>query len=348
MMTTLKRAAIAVLALGAFAAGAVSSARAEVKLSGGGATFPNPLYSRWVQEYEKAHPGVKIEYQSIGSGGGIKGITDKTFDFAGSDAPMNEKEKKAAGAPIVHIPSCAGAVVLSYNLPGFDGELKLTGEAIADIYTGKITNWSDPKLAALNEGAKLPNAAITPVYRTDGSGTTFIFTNYLATQSESFKSSVGMGKQVKWPVGQGGKGSEGVTAAVQQTPGTIGYIELLYASENKIPFASVKNKEGAFVKASPETVAAAGAGAIDKMGESLAVDIWNQPGATAYPISAFTYLLVYQDLSVLKSPEKAQALMEFLTWATHDGQEIAKQLGYAPLSPAVVKKVEAAIAGLKM
>jgi phosphate transport system substrate-binding protein len=339
--TFLKRAAASVVALGVTAA-----ASAAVRLQGAGATFPNPIYQRWVTEYQKKHPGVAIDYQSIGSGGGIKQILARTVDFGASDAPMSKKEMEAAGAPIVHIPTVAGAVVPAYNLPGFTGELKLTGEVIADIYTGRIQNWGDPRIAALNPGAKLPNLAITPAWRTDGSGTTFVFTSYLTTQSEEFKGSVGAGKQVDWPTGQGGKGNEGVTAVVQQTPGGLGYIEVNYATANKIPYALVRNAAGRFIKATPDSIAAAGAGAVDKMKGSLAVDIWNQPGEDAYPISAFTYVLVYKDLSYLGNKAKAQALVDYLKWATGEGQSMATQMDYAPLAPVVQKKVAAAIDSL--
>ncbi|HEX2971965.1 MAG TPA: phosphate ABC transporter substrate-binding protein PstS [Tepidisphaeraceae bacterium] len=338
MTTILTRTAALIVALGS------SIAMAQTRLNGAGATFPNPVYQRWTTEYQKLNPTVRIDYQSIGSGGGLKGITDKTIDFAGSDAPMNKKEQAAANAPLLQIPTVAGAVVLAYNLPNLTGDLKLTGPLITEIYLGKVSKWNDPQIATINPDLKLPNLAITPVWRTDGSGTSFVFTNYLATQSNEFISSIGAGKQVQWPVGQGGKGNEGVTAVVQQTPGAIGYIELTYATANKIPFASLKNKDGKFVKASAQTVAAAGAGALDRMGKSLAVDIWNQPGPDAYPIAAFTYIIVYQDLSYLKDQTKAKALVEFLTWATHgDAQKVAEEMDYAPLAPPVQQKVKAAI-----
>jgi phosphate transport system substrate-binding protein len=340
MLSFLKTAAVAVLALG------TTVATAETKLTGAGATFPNPIYQRWVTDYQKSHPDVKIDYQSIGSGGGIKGITEKTIDFAGSDAPMSRKELAAAGGEVVHIPTVAGAVVAAYNLPGLQGELKLDGPTLADIFQGKVTKWNDPKIAALNAGSNLPDTGITPVWRTDGSGTTFVFTNYLATQSEDFKSSVGMGKQVKWPTGQGGKGNEGVTAAVQGTAGAIGYVELNYATQNKVPFATLKNKDGKFIKASPQSVSAAGAGAVDQMGKSLAVNIWDQPGAESYPIAAFTYIIVYKDLGYLKDQNKAKAVVGFLKWATTEGQATATAMDYAPLAPAVQKKVADALGTL--
>jgi phosphate transport system substrate-binding protein len=342
MINFLTRTVAVAIALGS------SIAMAETRLNGAGATFPNPIYQRWMTDYQKINPDIKIDYQSIGSGGGIKGITDKTIDFAGSDAPMSKKERAAVKQPVVHIPTVAGAVVLAYNLPNLSGELKLTGPIIADIYMGKITQWNDPKLAQINPGLKLPNSTITPVWRTDGSGTNFVFTNYLTTQSDDFTSTIGAGKQVKWPVGQGGKGNEGVTAAVQQTPGAIGYIELTYAKANNIPFALLQNKDGKFIKASPDSVAAAGAGAVAQMiDKNLAVDIWNQPGQDAYPIAAFTYIIVYQDLSYLKDPNKAKALVNFLTWATtSDGQKLAAEMDYAPLAPAVQQKVKAVLNSL--
>ena len=341
MTKWIKRAAVAAIVLGSGVA-----ASAAVRLQGAGATFPNPIYQRWVNEYQKSHPGVAIDYQSIGSGGGIKGIVAKTVDFAGSDAPMTKKELQSAGGNVVHIPTVAGSVVPAYNLPGLQGELKLSGDVLADIFMGKITSWNDPRIAKMNEGANLPNTPITPAWRTDGSGTTFVWTSYLATQSEDFKGNVGAAKQVEWPEGQGGKGNEGVTAIVQNTPGALGYVELNYATQNKIPFASVKNQAGKFVKASPETVSAAGAGAVDKMNESLAVDIWNQPGENAYPVAAYTYILVYPDLSYVGSKEEAQALVDFLHWATHDGQSMAAEMDYAPLAEPVQQKVAEALSKL--
>lgn len=334
-------AGVVLAASSAFAGGVYG----DVRLQGGGATFPNPLYQKWVSEFQKAHPDVKIDYQSIGSGGGVKGFTEKTFDFAGSDAPMNKKEIEAAGgeANIVEIPSTAGAVVPAYNIPG-NPELRFTGDLLAQIYMGKVTNWNDPAIAAVNPGAKLPDLAITPAYRTDGSGTNYVWTNYLATQSDAFKGSIGMGKQVKWPVGQGGKGNEGVTAVVQQTSGALGYIELNYALANHISFGDVKNKDGNFIKASAETVSAAGAGAVSHMnGTILAADIWNQPGANAYPIASFTYLIVYKDLDNVKNADQAKALGEYLRWAETDGQKFAPELDYAPLAKPVQEKVMAAL-----
>ncbi len=318
----------------------------QTRLAGAGATFPQPLYERWIAEYGKAHADVKVDYGGGGSGQGIKGITDKTLEFAGSDAPMSKSElAKVGGADaIVEIPSCAGAVVPAYNLDGVK-DLKFTGEVLADIFIGKISKWNDDKLKAINPGVELPDLAITPAWRTDGSGTNFVFTNYLATQSEDFKGSIGVGKQVKWPVGQGGKGNPGVAAIVQQTKGALGYIEANYADENKIAYGSVKNKDGEFVKASADSVSAAGAGAVGEMkGTTLAANIWSQAGKEAYPISSLTYLIVYKDLNNVKTKEQAQALVNFLHWAEHDGQKLAPELGYAPLAAPVAEKVDAALA----
>ncbi len=342
MRTMIIRAALTLLTI-PFAASA-----ADINITSGGATFPAPLYKRWAEAYQQKHPEVKINYEAQGSGFGIKGIIAHTLDVAGSDAPMSKKEMESAKAPILHIPSCAGAVCAAYNLPGFSGELKLTGPILADMYIGKISKWNDPKIAAINEGALLPDLTITPVSRSDGSGTNFVFTNYLATQSEEFKGSVGMGKEVKWPVGQSQKGNAGVSAVVQQTAGAVGYVELNYAIQAKLPTALLQNKDGKFVKASSESVSAAGQGAVDAMGDSLAVNIWNQNGAEAYPIASFTYLLVYKDMSYLNDAAKEKAIADFITWATHDGQSMAKEMDYAPLSEGVQKKVDAVLGMLKM
>lgn len=329
-----------VIALGA------TTAFAGERLQGAGASFPAPFYKRLVAEYQKLHPDIQIDYQSIGSGGGIRAITDKTVQFAGSDAPLSKSEFKKMGgaANIVEVPSCAGGVVPTYNLPDLKQDLKFTGALLADIYMGKVSKWNDPAIAHLNPGVELPDMVITPVWRTDGSGTTFIFTHYLATQSEAFLSTIGADKQVKWPLGQGGKGNEGVTAVVQQTRGGLGYVEQGYADNNHLPYGAVANKEGKFLKASPDSVSMAGAGAVATMeGHVLAADIWNQPGDAAYPIASFTYLIAYQDLNNLATKDQAQALVDFLWWATHDGQKFAADLDYAPLATAVQQKIEAAL-----
>jgi phosphate transport system substrate-binding protein len=318
---------------------------AETRLQGAGATFPAPLYTRWVAEFQKINPDVAIDYQAIGSGGGIKGITDKTVDFAGSDAPLSAKQVAAMGeGNVIHVPSCAGGVVPAYNLPGLSQELKFTGEILAEIYLGKITHWNDPKLQAVNGGVTLPDTLITTAWRTDGSGTTFVFTNYLATQSDSFKETIGMGTSVKWPAGQGGKGNAGIAAIVQQTKGAIGYLEQNYANENHIAYGLVKNHDGEFVKASPESVSLAGGGAVSQMeGDVLKANLWNQPGKGTYPIASFTYLIAYRDLNNIKSKEQAQALVDFLWWVTHEGQKLCAKQDYAPLAHEVQKKVSTAL-----
>lgn len=325
-------------------------ATGKIRINGSGASFPAPLYKRLVSEYQKLHPEIEIDYQSIGSGGGIKAITDKTIHFCGSDAPMNKKELAAVGGDdkIIEFPSCAGGVVPTYNVPGVEGTLNFTGKLLADIYLGKVTKWNDPAIAEINSGAALPDLPITPAYRTDGSGTTFIFTSYLCTQSEEFLSALGKGKQIQWKVGQGGKGNEGVTAVVQQTKGGIGYVEQSYADNNKLAYGAVQNKDkSGFVKASPETVSMAGAGAVSEMkGGILAASIWNQTGEKAYPIASFTYIIVYKDLNNLPDKKTAQALVDFLWWATHDGQKYAPELDYAKLAPEVQAKVEEALKSL--
>lgn len=340
MRVIAKAAVAALIALGA----AVASA--DVRLEGAGATFPQPLYERWVGEYQKLHPDVKIDYQGIGSGGGIKAITEKTVDFAGSDAPLSKSEIANLGGEekVVEIPSCSGGVVPAYNVPGVSRELKFTGPVLAEIYLGIINKWNDPKIAQINPGVSLPALPITPVWRTDGSGTNYVFTNYLATQSTEFRNKVGMGKQVKWPLGQGGKGNPGVAQVVQQTNGALGYLEQNYADKNHIAYGSVQNKSGKFVKASPEAVSLAGEGAVAEMkGRVVHANIWNQPGENAYPIASFTYLIVYQDLDNVKSKEQAQQLLNFLRWATHDGEKLAAELDYAPLSQGVQQKVDDAL-----
>jgi phosphate transport system substrate-binding protein len=316
----------------------------QARLQGAGATFPAPFYKQLVVVYQGINPNVLIDYQSIGSGGGIRAITDKTVHFCGSDAPMSKKELQAVGgeASIVEFPTCAGGVVPTYNLRGVKGDLKFTGKLLSDIYMGRVSKWNDPAIVKINPGVELPDLSITPVWRTDGSGTTFIFTNYLSTQSEEFKTAIGLGKQVQWPIGQGGKGNEGVTAVVQQTGGGLGYVEQSYADNNHLLYGAVQNKDGKFVKASPESVSAAGA-AVKMNGAVLAANIWDQPGEKAYPISSFTYVIVYRDLRNLHNRQSAQELLSFLWWVAHDGQAHAAKLGYAPLAPEVQKKVEEAL-----
>jgi len=313
---------------------------AEVKLQGAGASFPNPLYQKWFSEYNKITPNAKFDYQSIGSGGGIKQITAKTVDFGGSDAPMKDDELKAAPAEILHIPTVLGAVVVTYNLPNVQTELKMTSEQLAGIFLGTIKKWNDPVITAANPGVTFPPNDITVVHRSDASGTTFVWTDYLSKVSPEWKDKVNAGVSVNWPVGVGAKGNEGVTGQVKSTPYSIGYVELIYADQNKLPYAVVKNSAGEFVKPSLESITAAAAGASGQIPDDLRVSITNSPGKDAYPISSFTYFLVYKNQD---DATKGKALVNFLWWALHDGEGMAKPLLYAPLPPEVVSRAEAKI-----
>ncbi len=325
------------------AASATPPATENIALTGAGATFPYPLYSKWMSQYHTLRPTVQINYQSIGSGGGIRQISARTVDFGASDAPMTADETQKAPAKLHHIPTTLGAVVVTYNLEGLTSPLKIAPEVLADIYLGKITKWNDKRLAKENAGAKLPAADIAVVYRSDGSGTTAVFTDYLIKVSPEFKDKVGQGKSVKWPKGLGAKGNEGVTGQVKTTPNTIGYVELAYAVQNKLPLALLKNKAGQFIEPSIAAVSAAAAGI--ELPDTLAVSITDADGEKAYPISSFTYLLVYADL---QDPKKGPALAEFLWWAIHDGQRECEALNYAPLPTKVVAKVEARLKELKV
>jgi phosphate transport system substrate-binding protein len=320
------------IAIGLAVAGVGTLAAENLLVTGAGATFPFPLYSKWFSDYNKKYPNLRFNYQSIGSGGGIKQITEKTVDFGASDAPMTDEEmSKAPG--IQHIPTVLGADVIVYNAP-IEG-LKLTPETVAGLFLGTITKWNDPKLAKDNPGLKLPDTAVTIIHRSDGSGTTAIFTDYLAKVSPEWKAKVGAGKSVKWPVGLGAKGNEGVTGLVKGTPGALGYVELAYANQNKLPMAALKNRDGAFVRPSIETTSEAAAGV--EMPDDYRVSITDAKGKNAYSIAGFTYLLVYGDQS---DKAKGEALVKFLWWAVHDGQATAGPLDYAPLPKAVVGKVE--------
>jgi len=311
-----------------------------VSLTGAGATFPNPLYQKWLSEYSKLHPNVKIDYQSIGSGGGIKQIKEQTVDFGASDAPMKDEELKSAPGEILHIPTVLGAVVITYNLQGISKPLQFSPEVIADIYLGKIKKWNDPKIAADNPGVTLPTADITVVHRSEGSGTSAVFTDYLSKVSAEWKEKVGAGASPSWPVGIGGKGNEGVTGQVKQTPNTIGYVELAYAVQNNLPAAHIKNVSGNFIEASIDSVIAAAADSATSTPEDLRVSITNAPGAKSYPISSYTYLLVYKNQ---KDAGKGKALVDFVWWGIHDGESFAKELRYAPLPADIVKRAEAKI-----
>ncbi|MBI3651663.1 MAG: phosphate ABC transporter substrate-binding protein PstS [Acidobacteria bacterium] len=309
----------------------------EVRLQGAGATFPNPLYQKWFSEYNKITPTARFDYQSIGSGGGIKQITARTVDFGGSDAPMKDEELKAAPGEILHIPTVLGADVITYNLPGVQADLKLAPDALAAIFLGKVTKWNDAMIASTNAGVSLPDKEITVVHRSDGSGTTYVWTDYLSKVSSEWKEKVGAGTSVNWPVGLGAKGNEGVTGQVKQTPYSIGYVELIYAEQNKLPYAWIKNSAGEFIRPSLDSITAAAAGAAMQMPDDLRVSITNAPGKDAYPISSFTYFLVYKDQ---QDAVKGKALVDFLWWAIHDGQQLAKGLLYAPLPQEVVAKAE--------
>ncbi len=315
---------------------------AGLKLTGAGATFPYPLYSKWFDVYEK-QTGVKIDYQSIGSGGGIQQITVQTVDFGATDAPMTDDQLKAAKSEILHIPTVLGAVVIIYNLQGVDKGLKLTPEAAAGIYLGEVTKWNDPKITADNPDLKLPDTAIVVVQRSDGSGTSNIFTDYLSNVSATWRDKVGKGTSVKWPVGLGAKGNEGVAGQVKQTPGSIGYVELAYAVQNKLSYATLKNKAGKFVEATLDSTTAAAAGASATMPDDLRVSIVNAAGDASYPIAGYTYLLVYKDQT---DQAKGKAIADFVWWGIHDGEGYAKDLLYAPLPKEVVGKAEAKVKAL--
>jgi phosphate transport system substrate-binding protein len=304
-----------------------------VEITGAGATFPNPIYSKWFSEYNKMHPNVKINYQSIGSGGGIRQLSAGTVFFGASDGPMTNDQIVAAGFRILHLPTVLGGVVPVYNTPGVSAELRFTGPVLADIFLGKITRWNDPAIRGLNPGVSLPGDDITVVHRSDGSGTTYIWVDYLSKVSPEWKQKVGVATSVNWPAGVGGKGNEGVAGLVKQTPGAIGYVELIYAVANKISYGSVQNQAGEFVRASTEAVSNAAAVAAKNMPKDFRVSITNAPGKNVYPISSFTWLLVQE---APKDVQRAKALADFIRWALTDGQKFAPELGYAPLPKEVV------------
>jgi phosphate transport system substrate-binding protein len=321
------------LLAGLLLTGLAATASAQMTINGAGATFPYPIYSKWFDAYAKVDPSVRFNYQSIGSGGGQKQILAQTVDFGASDGPMSDDNLAKAPGKLLHIPTVAGAVVMTYNLPG-TANLKLDGETIADIFLGKVTKWNDPKLAALNPGVNLPAADIVVVHRSDGSGTTFIFTDYLSKVSPEWKKKAGNNTSVNWPVGLGGKGNEGVSGQVKQTPNSIGYVELIYAIQNKMPYAEVKNPAGEFVKPTLDSVTAALATA--DVPEDFRFSMTNAPGKGAYPIAGATWLLVYQQQ---KDATKGKKLVEFLKWAESDGEKMAKDLDYAPLPDALQQRV---------
>ncbi len=323
----------AVLALGG-----IAWAQNALLINGAGATFPYPIYSKWFDEFHKAN-GTQINYQSVGSGAGIKQVTEGTVDFGASDGPMNDEQIKAYktknGSGILHFPTVLGAVVPTYNIPGVSESLNFTPEALSGIFLGRITKWNDPAIAGANKGVNLPANDIVVIHRSDGSGTTYIFTDYLSKVNPDWKDKVSKGTSVNWPVGLGGKGNEGVTGLIKQTPNAIGYVELIYAAQNKIPYGSVKNSAGAFVKAELAGVTEAAAGAVKTMPEDFRVSITNAPGKTAYPIASFTWLLIPEKF---KDTAKRDAMKKFVNWAITDGQGFAENLSYAKLPKEVVEK----------
>ena len=313
-------------------------------INGAGATFPYPIYSKWFSEYAQQHPSVKINYQSIGSGGGIRQVSEGTVDFGATDGPMNDDQIKSAKVKTLHIPTVLGAVVPVYNIPGVNKNLNFSGDVIADIYLGKITAWNDPRIVKDNPGVNLPANAILPVYRSDGSGTTYIFTDYLSKVSSDWNSKVGKSTSVKWPTGIGQKGNEGVAGMVRQSPNSFGYVELIYAVQNKMPYGSVKNAAGKFVRASTDGATAAAAAYAKAMPADFRVSITNAPGEASYPISSFTWLLIPTHSA---DPAKGKALADFLGWMLDHGQSEAATLSYAPLPKPVQDMVRKTITQIK-
>ena len=324
--------------------GAVVTAQ-TVQINGAGATFPTPIYTKWIDEYSKAHPNLRINYQSVGSGAGIQQISKQTVFFGASDMPMTKEQLQAAPGALLHFPTVLGAVVPVYNLPNLSSELKFSGPLLADIYLGKITKWNDPAIAKLNPGVTLPSTDITVVHRSDGSGTTYIWVDFLAKTAPEFMRRVGVNTSVNWPAGVGGKGNEGVSGLVRQTPGSIGYVELIYALQTKISYGPVMNMAGEFVKASVQSVTAAAAEAAGKMPADFRVSITNAPGKGAYPIASFTWLLLYENP---KDKAQAKAMVDFMKWALSDGQKYCADLGYAPLPDAVIKLEQTALGRIKV
>src|SRR5690348_12297495 len=336
------------LALVFLVAAIVTGAQSALLINGAGATFPYPIYSKWFDEYHNAHGTVQINYQSVGSGAGIRQVTEGTVDFGASDGPMTDEQIKAytdkQGHGILHFPTVLGAAVPTYNIAGVTGSLNFTPEALAGIYLGKITKWNDPAIADANKGVNLPNEDIVVVHRSDGSGTTYIWTDYLSKVNEEWKTKVGKGTSVNWPVGLGGKGNEIVAGTVKSTPNSIGYVELIYAIQNNMPYGRVKNSSGAFIKADLASVTAAAAGAAKSMPQDFRVSITDAPGKAAYPISSFTWLLVPAKID---DAAKKKAITDFLHWMLTDGQKMTAPLTYAQLPEPVVAKEMKAISKIQ-
>jgi phosphate transport system substrate-binding protein len=342
MLKILRLAALALTAV--FLAAAPATAQ-KIQINGAGATFPYPIYSKWFSEYNKLHPDVEINYQSIGSGGGIRQVTNQTVFFGATDGPMTDEQLQAAPGKILHFPSVLGGDVPVYNIPGVDTELKFTGPVLAEIFLGKVTKWNDPAVAKLNPGVRLPGTDITVCHRSDGSGTTYIWVDFLSKVSPEWKKKVGVATSVNWPVGIGGKGNEGVAGLVKQMPGSIGYVELIYALQNKIDYGSVQNMAGEFVRATTGSVSAAAAAAAAQMPSDFRVSITNAPGKGVYPISSFTWLLFYENP---KDKKRARIMVDFMNWALADGQRFAPELGYAPLPKEVIALETGALKKIKL
>jgi phosphate transport system substrate-binding protein len=341
-MNAFAKTGIAVATVAALVTGVAAQTQ---RINGAGATFPYPIYSKWFSEYNKQHSNVEINYQSIGSGGGIQQVTKQTVFFGATDGPMTADQLQSAPGRILHFPTVLGAVVPVYNLPNVSAELKFNGPVLADIFLGKITKWNDPAIAKLNAGVTLPATDITVAHRADGSGTTYIWVDFLSKLSPEWKTKVGVATSVNWPTGVGGRGNEGVSGLVKQTPGAIGYVELIYALQNKIAYGSVMNMAGESVKATVESVTAAAAEAVKAMPADFRVSITNAPGKGVYPISSFTWLLLYENA---KDKAQAKTMVDFMKWALTDGQKYCAELGYAPLPESIVKLEMAALAKIKV
>jgi phosphate transport system substrate-binding protein len=333
-------AAVAVSACGSTGGDQAQQSTQTLQINGAGATFPFPIYSKWFDEYHKLHPNLQINYQSVGSGAGIRQLVNQTVFFGATDGPMTDEQQSGAPGRILHLPTVLGAVVPIYRIENLDAQLKFSGAVLADIFLGKITKWNDAAIAKLNPGVSLPNSDITVVHRSDGSGTTYVWVDYLAKVSPEWKSKVGVGTSPSWPVGVGGKGNEGVSGLVTQTPGSIGYVELIYALQNKISYGQVQNTNGDFVSASIESVTAAAAAAAATMPGDFRVSITNPPGAGVYPVSSFTWMLLYENPM---DKMQAKAMVDFMKWALTDGQKFATELGYASLPAGVVQLEMAAL-----
>ena len=341
-MKILQNALVSLGVVGLLIGGAAAQ---TIQINGAGATFPYPIYSKWFSEYNKLHSNIQINYQSVGSGAGIQQVIKQTVFFGATDGPMTEEQQQNAPGKILHFPTVLGAVVPVYNIPNVTAELKFSGPLLADIFLGKVTKWNDPAIVKLNAGVTLPATDITVAHRADGSGTTYIWVDYLSKVSPEWKTKVGINTSVKWPTGVGGRGNEGVASVVSQTPGAIGYVELIYALQTKTAYGAVQNMAGEFTKASVASVTAAAAAAATQMPADFRVSITNAPGKGVYPISSFTWLLLYENA---KDKAQAKTMVDFLKWALADGQKFAPELGYAPLPEAVVKLELAALAKVKI